>query len=38
MFIYFKFYSMKNKRKIRANELEENIDYTPQQDLLNQEK
>ena len=38
MFIYFKFYLMKNKRKIRANELEENFDYTPQQDLLTQEK
>ena len=29
---------MKNKRKIRANELEENFDYTQQQDLLSQEK
>jgi hypothetical protein len=29
---------MKNKRKKRANELEDNINYTPQQDILNKEK
>ena len=29
---------MKNKRKKRANELEDNNNNTPQQDILNKEK